>query len=113
MISPMQDSKMNRRDMLRTAATGALAMTASSYSKILGANDKVNLGLIGAGGRGQSVMKAFQLNSTVNVAAVCDVYASRTDQALSSAPGARGFSDHRKLLDQKTVDAVLVATPDH
>ena len=58
-------------------------------------------------------MKAFQLNSTVNVAAVCDVYASRTDQALSSAPGARGFSDHRKLLDQKTVDAVLVATPDH
>jgi len=99
--------------MLRTVATGALAMTASSYSKILGANDKVHLGLIGAGGRGQNVMKTFQLNSTVEVTAVCDVYAGRTDQALSTAPGAHGFSDHRKLLDQKYVDAVLIATPDH
>ena len=113
MISRMRDSKMNRRDMLRTSATGALAMAASSYNNILGANDKVNLGLIGAGGRGRSVMKTFQLNSTVNVTAVCDVYAARTDQALSTAPGARGFSDHRQVLDLKNVDAVLVATPDH
>jgi predicted dehydrogenase len=113
MISAMRHFKMNRRHMLRTAATGALAMTASSYSKILGANDKVHLGLIGAGGRGRNVMKTFQLNSTVEVTAVCDVYAGRTDQALSTAPGAHGFSDHRKLLDQEYVDAVLIATPDH
>ena len=88
-------------------------MTACSYSRVLGANDKIRLGLIGAGQRGRSVMKVFQRNDAVDVSAICDVYAERVDQAMESAPDARGYSDHLKLLDQKDVDAVLVATPDH
>ncbi len=91
----------------------AASMTAASYSRIFGANDKVNLGLIGAGGRGKYVMGVFQKTTQVNVTAVCDVYAARIDQALQQAPTAKGFNDHRKLLETKELDAVLIATPDH
>ncbi len=90
-----------------------LASTAASYSRILGANDKVNLGLIGAGGRGQGVMGTFQKTSQVQVTAICDVYANRIDQGIQKAPTAKGFNDHRKLLEFKDLDAVLIATPDH
>ncbi len=104
---------MNRRDLLRRSSQAALAWTASSYAKILGANDKINLGLIGAGGRGRGVMGTFIKTDQVNVTAVCDVFSERIDQAQTAAPGAKGFGDHRKLLESKEVDAVLIATPDH
>ncbi len=104
---------MNRRDLLRRSSQAALAWTASSYAKILGANDKITLGLIGAGGRGQSVMGTFIKTNQVNVTAVCDVFSERIDKAQTAAPGAKGFGDHRKLLETKGIDAVLIATPDH
>lgn len=106
----MSQFPLSRRGFVRTSAA---AMTAASYSQVLGANDKVNLGLIGAGGRGYYVMTAFQKNKEVDVKAVCDVYMTRTDKALSVAPNAKGYQDHRKLLEQKDLDAVLIATPDH
>ena len=90
-----------------------MAMSAASYSRVAGAANRVRLGLIGCGGRGRSVMGSFQKNTAVDVTAVCDVYSSRVDLAQERAPGAKGFSDHRELLDQNNVDAVLVATPDH
>jgi predicted dehydrogenase len=102
-----------RRDLLRSAGSAAIAWTASSYSRILGANDKVNLGLIGAGGRGAHVMGIFMNTNQVNVTAVCDVYAERVDKALQKATSGKGFNDHRKLLEHKQLDAVLIATPDH
>ena len=104
---------MNRRDLFRRSSQAAIAWTASSYARILGANDKINLGLIGAGGRGRGVMGAFIKTNQVNVTAVCDVFSERIDQAQTAAPGAKGFGDHRKLLESKTADAVLIATPDH
>lgn len=88
-------------------------MAAGSYNRVMGANDRVRLGLIGAGGRGQGVMGTFQKTGQVDVTAVCDVFAERVDEAQSKAPGAKGFGDHRKLLELKEVDAVLIATPDH
>ncbi len=106
----MSSSILTRRDAVRASA---LAFTAGSYSRILGTNDKVNLGLIGAGGRGRGVMGTFIRTTQVNVTAVCDVYAERVDRALQNAPGAKGFGDHRKLLELKELDAVLIATPDH
>lgn len=109
----MPEQNGTRRTLLRGAAASTLAFTAGSYSRILGANDKVQLGLIGCGGRGQYVMSVFQKDSRVNVAAVCDIYGDRTDKALTKAPGAKGFNDHRKLLETRELDAVLIATPDH
>ncbi len=98
---------------MRTAGASALAMTAASYSRVLGANDAVRLGVIGCGGRGIGVMGTFQKNPTVRVTAVCDVYGERIDRARQRAAEARSFQDHRKLLESKEVDAVLIATPDH
>jgi predicted dehydrogenase len=88
-------------------------MTASSYSRVLGANERIGLGVIGCGGRGTSVMGTFQLNSAIEVRAVCDIYGRQVAQAQQKAQGAQGFSDHRKLLEMKAVDAVLIGTPDH
>lgn len=102
-----------RRAFLRTTGHAALVWTAASYSRILGANDKVNLGLIGSGERGRHVMGQFQKTGQVNVGAVCDIYAEMIDKAKAVAPNAKGYSDHRKLLEDKTLDAVLIATPDH
>ncbi len=98
-----------RRSLLR----GAGALTALSYSRVLGANDKIQLGVIGCGERGREDMSNFMKNPTVDVIAVCDIYGEQIDKARQKATNARNFSDHRKLLEMKEVDAVLVATPDH
>jgi predicted dehydrogenase len=109
----MQIQSPARRRFLRTAGQAAAVWTAASYSRILGANDKVNVGLIGAGERGRHVMGLFHQTNEVNVAAVCDVYAQMIDRAKSSWPGAKPFSDHRQLLEEKSLDAVLIGVPDH
>jgi len=92
-----------------TAAT----LTALSCSRVMGANDRIGLGLIGAGGRGRDVMRKFQANPEVDVRAVCDVYGTRVDEALATMPGAKPFAYHEKLLELKEVDAVLIGSPDH
>jgi len=100
---------MNRRSLIR----GAAAMSAASYMRVLGANDRVQLGLIGCGDRGEYVMTVFQNSKQVDVNAVCDVYGAKIDKVQQKATTAKGFNDHRKLLEAKNVDAVLIATPDH
>lgn len=109
----MFESSTSRRDLFRLAGGAALAFSAGSYSRILGANDRIQLGLIGCGGRGRGVMETFIKTDQVDVKAVCDVYGAQIDRALQVATSARGFTDHRKLLDMKTLDAVLIGTPDH
>ena len=96
----------------RQAVTGA-AMTALSYSRIMGANDRIGLGVIGNGNRGNEVMRLFLKNTDVEVRALCDVWEDRIDRAAQQAPNAKRFGDHRKLLELAEVDAVLIATPDH
>ena len=104
----MNQNQIARRSLLR----GAAVMTAESYSRILGANDTIQLGAIGVGDRGYYVMTQFQHDPKVHVTAVCDVYSQQIDHALQKAPDAKSFTDHRKLLEEK-LDAVLIATPDH
>jgi len=99
---------LNRRDFAR-----ATALTAISYSRVLGANDRVGLGVVGLGERGAYVMSLFQNEPGVEVRALCDVYALKLDQAKQKAPAAQTFSDHRRLAELHELDAVLVATPDH
>lgn len=107
----------SRRNFLknssRMATSAALAMTAGSYSRVLGANERLNLGVIGVGNRGTDVMGHFQKNPSVQVVAVCEIWGKRLNEAQQKAPGAAAFNGHRELLAKKDVDAVLIATPDH
>jgi predicted dehydrogenase len=99
--------------MTRRTVAKSAAITALSYSRILGANDRIGLGVIGTGSRGTYVMTRFQKNADVEVRALCDVYAVHLDEAQQKAPGTKTFKDHRELLELKEVDAVLIGTPDH
>ncbi|MDQ3012519.1 MAG: Gfo/Idh/MocA family oxidoreductase [Acidobacteriota bacterium] len=106
---------IERRDFIKQAATTATiaTLTASSYSKVLGANDRVRLGIIGPGARGQELMKDFVKVPNAEFTAAADVYPRRFDEAKQIAAGMQTFKDHRRLLDSKNVDAVIVATPLH
>jgi predicted dehydrogenase len=106
----MNQNQLARRRFLTGSAA---ALTAASYSRVLGANDTVQLGVIGPGDRGTYVMSRFQQDPKVHVAALCDIYSEHIDRAKQKAPDATAYSDHRKLLEQKGLDAVLIATPDH
>ena len=109
-------SRITRRDF--TKATMAVAASsiasAASADRVPGANDRVRVGFIGLGNRGDQVLSAFVENKDCEVAAVCDLYQPYREFAasrLESRP--EQFSDYRKLLDQKDIDAVVIATPDH
>ena len=109
----MLNIPIGRRTLLRGAAQGAVAFSASSYSRILGANDRILMGVIGPGERGRHVMSLFQTDKNIEVAALCDIYAENIDQAKLKAPNARTFKDHRRLLEMKELNVALIATPDH
>jgi predicted dehydrogenase len=100
----------SRRHFLGTAA---IAATAASYSRVLGANDRINLGLIGAGDRGRSVMGNFVNNPAIRAVSVCDIYGAHIDEAKQKLPGAKTFTNHRELLAAPGLDAVYIAVPDH
>ena len=102
---------IKRRQFLK-AAVSAGVMTAAS--RVLGANDRVRLGVIGAGDRGRGDMGLFLKNPTVEVAALCDIWDENLAKARENLPARPGeHLDYRELLDRKDVDAVLIATPDH
>ena len=107
------DASVPRRDFIRAVSGGIAASTALSYSRILGAADRVRLGVIGCGGRGVGDMNNFLALGNVDVPALCDVYGAQIDIAKKTAPSAVAVKDHRELLDRKDVDAVLIAVPDH
>ncbi|MCX6598957.1 MAG: Gfo/Idh/MocA family oxidoreductase [Acidobacteria bacterium] len=97
---------MNRRLFLGT--------TALSASRVMGANDRVNVGLIGCGGRGRYVASLMRQAPNTAFVAVADVYDTNANNAREWAGGdAKAFKDFRKLLDMKEVDAVMVSAPDH
>lgn len=107
---------MKRREFIKQSmqSTTATVLTAASAKRILGANDRVRLGLIGCGGRGMDVAGQMRKAPGAEYVAVCDVYETNAKAAQTWAGGeAKLFGDFRRLLEQKDVDAVHVATPDH
>jgi predicted dehydrogenase len=107
---------MKRREFINRAVSGAavISTTAASAKRILGANGRVRLGLIGCGGRGMQVANLMRQAPGAEYVAVCDVYEPNALRAREWAgASARAFGDFRKLLESKDVDAVHVATPDH
>ncbi len=102
---------MTRRDLLSTA--GAAALTAASYSRVLGANDRATVALIGCGARGSYLQTVFQKLNQAPLVGACDVWLTRAEKAQSLAPGSLMTGDHRKILEIPNLDAVIVATSDH
>jgi predicted dehydrogenase len=103
-------NQITRRDFAR----GTSLATALSYSRILGANDRIRMGFIGLGNRGDQVHDAFLEHGDSQTVAVCDLRDDYLDFAVkkSRATPTR-YKDYRKLLEDKNVDAVAIATPDH
>lgn len=118
----------NRRDFIKKAAAGAVgiaftnslnAMPASSYSKIIGANDRINLAIQGLGRRlGGYIEPIVAKENNVKLMYLCDVKKSQRDKAfgiftkkISNKPILE--NDIRKVLEDRNVDAVFMATPDH
>lgn len=115
----------NRRDFIKNAALASAGlafggisakMNAASYSRIVGANKKVNLVHIGIGNRGWEIIQDFDRTGLANVVALCDVDmgAAHTQKAMSKFPNARRFQDFREMFDKmgKEIEAVAIATPD-
>lgn len=106
---------VGRREFIGQAAAGAAAFALSSSSRVLGANDRVRLGLIGAGGRGQELIEQLLKLTSANaeLVAIADVYTRRHDEVRKLVPAVTAVVDHRRLLDMKDLDAVIVASPLH
>jgi predicted dehydrogenase len=101
---------LSRRDFAR----GAALATAFSYSRIPGANDRVRLGYIGNGNRGDQVHDAFLETGSNETVAVCDLREDYMDFAIKkSRASPKKYKEYRDLLADKDVDAVVIATPDH
>src|SRR5262249_22507385 len=105
--------KMKRRHFLKSAAASAAVVAVLPTNRVLGANDRVRLGAIGFGARGQEDMREALKLANVEFVAAADVYNRRLDEAKQLAAGVKVFTDHRRLLDLKDVDAVIVASPLH
>ena len=130
--------KSNRRQFIAksTAAVAGVSAGLNAFgyqktSRIVGANDKIRVGFVGAGNRGTQLLSRFMANDDVEVAALCDVYKPYTTRnrsevdkrflRIGKVPGmgekflgkVAQYSDYRKMYEQKDLDAVVIATPDH
>ena len=103
----------NRRDFMKQAALGTAALFAYPPARVLGANDRVRVGMIGVGGRGQDLLKELQQVRSAELVAIADIYSRRRDEARQMAGSIQTLDDHRRLLDLKDVDAIIVASPLH
>ena len=106
--------QMSRRGFL--GAMTATALTAASYNRVLGANDRVGVGFIGFGLIGKQHVNNFKTSfKDVDRVAMCDVYKPRLEEGLAylESPSAKGYSDFRKMYEDKNINGVVVSTPDH
>jgi predicted dehydrogenase len=122
-------SRFSRRQFLRTAAAAGVAgpLILSSAARLRGAaNERITLGVIGTGKRAGELLGAFLGRPDVQVVAVCDVHKERREHAAKrvddhysrdtkdgESKGCKIHTDFRELIQQKDIDAVLIATPDH
>ncbi|HUR46237.1 MAG TPA: Gfo/Idh/MocA family oxidoreductase, partial [Candidatus Saccharimonadales bacterium] len=105
-------SALNRRKFLqRSSLAAAFLAGAPAFLRAQGTNNKLNIAVIGAGGKGSSDTDSC---ASENIVALCDVDQNTLDARSQKYPGAKLFKDYRKMLEEmKNIDAVIVATPDH
>lgn len=107
----------NRRDFMKragiTTVSAGVALSGAS-ARILGANDRVRVGVLGTGRQGTGDLSDFKIQPDVEIVAVCDVYAPNLQKGLAATDGkAQTYKDFRQVLERKDIDAVIVGSPDH
>jgi len=101
----------SRRAFIGRMATGLAGTIAPS--RVLGANERIRLGVIGPGDRGMQLVREAMACANTEIAAFADIYTRRLEEARKVAPGAKTFLDYRYLLEDPSIDAVIIATPQH
>ncbi len=134
MTKKRSDNDVSRRDFLKSTGVTAAGLAAASMvggsgstpvrasalqsGRVLGANDRVRYGFIGVGGMGTghlNIIKNFEQTENVEIVAVCDVFDKRRARAqgIAKIDDAHLHKDYRALLENKDIDVVVIATPDH
>jgi len=111
-------SQLPRRTFLKSSGTAAAAMTAASYSQVMGANERVQVACIGVRGRGRTHIREFARDERSEVAAVVDIDQAVAERAAQQTLELQNrkpteYEDLRKMLEDKSIDAVSVAAPNH
>jgi predicted dehydrogenase len=101
----------SRRNFIGRVATGLAGTLAAS--NVLGANERIRIGIIGPGARGSEILRQVLACPNTECIGAADVYTRRLDKVKEIAPNAKTYSDYRRMLEDKDIDAVLIATPQH
>lgn len=114
-----QTRTISRRSFIRNAGLATAAFAIRATNKVTGEEPAaeegrpINVGVIGTGSRGQTIMRNIVRMPNINILAVCDIYPDHLKMGQRMARKAQAFDDYRKLLDMKDIEAVLVITPQY
>jgi predicted dehydrogenase len=106
-------SQFTRRHWLQSAGAGLATLSANSYLKAAGANERVRVAVIGTGGHGSSHVDAWRATPHAELVYICDVDENCRGNHTAKDSSLKPVADLRKVLDDKSIDAVSIATPDH
>ena len=108
-------SQLNRRSFIKNTAiaTAVAGLSARSFAQSTGANGDLRVAVVGFRSRGMEHIKELQKIKGVRIVALCDVDSTVVAKGLKAIPGAKGYSDIRKMLEDKDIDAVSIASPNH
>src|SRR5436305_4099044 len=101
----------SRRNFIGKVASGLAGTLA--VSNVLGANERLRLGITGPGDRGMQIVREAIACPNTEFVGFADIYTKRLEDAKKVAPNAKTYLDYRYLLEDKSIDAVLIATPQH
>ena len=105
---------VSRREFVGAIGAASL-LTARGYSRVIGANDRLRMGVIGAGGMATEHMRSLvesAMSDNLEIVNVCDIYQKRLDKA-AQLTGGKPVKEYRDVLDNKDIDWVLIAVPEH
>ncbi len=116
-------SRINRREFMQRSALGGAAMSValgeaygedSETPERASPNGRVTVGMIGVGARAQELMQAIMALPNTEIVGVCDAYKGRVERAVARTKGrSKVYKDYREILADKSIDTVVIATPDH
>ncbi len=94
-------------------ASGLAGTLAAVPRNVLGANDRIRVGIVGAGDRGMELVNQIRLCPNVEVAGFADIYTKRLEKAVGAVPAAKTYANPQSLFEDPSIDAVVLATPPH